>query len=98
MDLTVMTYLLYLATTVPLPAALDRMTFLPHTLPNSPLTADVWPLFCIAPMFLWDLYRQRSVHRAYWIWAAFMVPTGIAINLLWDSPWWHAVAPVLLYG
>lgn len=89
--------LMILATTVPLPAALDRMEFLPHTLPQSPLTADLWPLFCIAPMFLWDLYRQRSVHRAYWIWAAFMVPTGIAINLLWDSPWWHSVAPGLLY-
>lgn len=89
--------LMILATTVPLPAALDRMEFLPHTLPQSPLTADLWPLFCIAPMFLWDLYRQRSVHRAYWIWAAFMVPTGILINLLWDSPWWHSVAPGLLY-
>ena len=89
--------LMILATTVPLPAALDRMTFLPHTLPHSPLTADLWPLFCIAPMFLWDLYRQHSVHRAYWIWAVFMVPTGIAINLLWDSSWWHAFAPGLLY-
>lgn len=89
--------LMILATTVPLPAALDRITFLPHTLPQSPLTADLWPLLCVAPMFLWDLYRQRSVHRAYWIWAAFMVPTGIAINLLWDSQWWHAVAPSILY-
>lgn len=89
--------LMILATTVPLPAALDRMEFLPHTLPQSPLTADLWPLFCIAPMFLWDLHRQRTVHRAYLIWAAFMVPTGIAINLLWDSPWWHSIAPGLLY-
>ncbi len=90
--------LMILATTVPLPAALDRMDFLPHTLPGSPLTADIWPLFCIAPMFLWDLYRLRTVHRAYWLWAAFMVPGAIALNLLWDSPWWHSVAPGLLYG
>ncbi|HEX2793752.1 MAG TPA: hypothetical protein VHN58_04915 [Croceicoccus sp.] len=90
--------LMVLATTVPLPAAFDRMTFLPHTLPQSPLTADLWPLFAIAPMFLWDLYRRRRIHRAYRIWAAFMVPTGIAVNLLWDSSWWHEVAPGVLYG
>lgn len=89
--------LMILATTVPLPAAFDRMGFLPHTMPSSPLTADLWPLLAIAPMFLWDLYRQKMVHRAYWIWAAFMVPTGIAINLLWDTPWWHSVAPGILY-
>lgn len=90
--------LMILATTVPLPAALDRMTFLPHTLPESPLTADLWPLLCIAPMFLWDLYRQKKVHRAYAIWAIVMVPGALFVNLLWDSPWWHATAPGILYG
>lgn len=90
--------LIILATIVPMPAALDRMPFLYHTLPESPLTADLWPLLCIAPMFLWDLYRRRSIHRAYWIWAAVMVPTGILINLLWGSEWWHSVAPGMLYG
>ncbi|ANY20944.1 hypothetical protein A6F68_02447 [Tsuneonella dongtanensis] len=89
--------LMILATIAPLPAAFDRMTFLPHTLPESPLTVELWPLLAIAPMFLWDLYRQRSIHRAYWIYAAIMLPTAIVVNLLWDSPWWHSVAPGLLY-
>lgn len=80
--------LIILATIVPMPAAFDRMTFLPHTLPDSPLTVDLWPLFAIAPMFLWDIYRQHTIHRAYWIYAAVMVPTGIAVNLLWNSDWW----------
>lgn len=80
--------LIILATIVPLPAAFDRMTFLPHTLPDSPLTVDLWPLFTVAPMFLWDLYRQKTIHRAYWIYAVVMIPTGIAINLLWNSDWW----------
>ena len=80
--------LIILATIVPMPAAFDRMTFLPHTLPESPLTVELWPLLAIAPMFLWDLYRQGTIHRAYWIYAALMVPTAIAVNLLWDSPWW----------
>ncbi|MGQ7830927.1 hypothetical protein [Altererythrobacter sp. Z27] len=90
--------LMILATTVPMPAALDRMEFLYHTMPDSPLSADFWPLFCIAPMFLWDLYRQRKIHRAYWIWAAVMVPTGIFVNLAWNSDWWHSFAPGILYG
>lgn len=89
--------LIILATIVPTPAAFDRMTFLPHTLPASPLTTDLWPLIAIAPMLLWDIYRQRSIHRAYWIYAAVMIPAGIAVNMLWGSAWWHSVAPDLLY-
>lgn len=90
--------LIILATIVPMPAALDRMTFLYHTMPESPLSIDFWPLFCIAPMFLWDLYRDRGIHRAYWIYAALMVPSGILLNLMWDSPWWHSIAPGFLYA
>lgn len=90
--------LIILATIVPTPAAFDRMTFLPHTMPASPLTVDIWPLVAIAPMLLWDLYRQRSIHRAYWIYAAVMAPTGIALHMLWGSGWWHSVAPGFLYG
>lgn len=89
--------LIVLATIVPMPAAFDRMQFLPHTLPQSPLTVDLWPLLALAPMFLWDLYRLRTIHRAYWIYAAIMVPTAVAMNLLWESSWWHSVAPGMLY-
>lgn len=80
--------LIILATTVPLPAAFDRMTFLPHTLPDSPLTMNIWPLIAVAPMLLWDLYRQRAIHKAYWIYALVMAPTAIIVDLLWDSDWW----------
>ena len=90
--------LIILATIVPMPAALDRMPFLYHSLPESAWTVEFWPLFLIAPMFLWDLYRTNTIHRAYWIYAAVMVPTGIAVNLLWGSEWWHSVAPGILYA
>lgn len=90
--------LMILATIVPMPAAFDRMPFLYHTMPQSPLTADLWPLLCVAPMLAWDIYRQRRIHRAYWIYAAVMIPTGIAINLLWGTDWWHGFAPAFLYG
>ncbi|OGS49093.1 MAG: hypothetical protein A3J40_12760 [Erythrobacter sp. RIFCSPHIGHO2_12_FULL_63_10] len=90
--------LIILATMVPMPAAFDRMAFLPNSMPASPLTADIWPLVALAPMFLWDLYRQRRIHRAYWIYAAVMIPAGLAVNMLWGSDWWHSVAPGFLYG
>ena len=90
--------MIILATIVPMPAAFDRMPFLFHTLPESPMTTHLWPLLCVAPMFIWDLYRQHTIHRAYWVYAAVMVPTGILLNLLWGSEWWHSVAPPILYG
>lgn len=90
--------LIILATIVPMPAALDRMAFLYNSMPESPFTAELWPLFCIAPMFLWDLYRQRSIHKAYWIYAAVQLPAALIVNGLWGSDWWHSVAPPILYG
>ncbi|TNE28221.1 MAG: hypothetical protein EP350_10820 [Alphaproteobacteria bacterium] len=90
--------LIVLATIAPMPAATDRMAFLYNAMPASPWTADLWPLFLIAPMFLWDLYRQGSIHRAYWIYAAIQVPAALIVNLLWGSEWWHSVAPPILYG
>lgn len=90
--------LIILATIVPIPAALDRMPFLYHSMPESAWTVDFWPLFCIAPMFLWDLYRQKSIHRAYWIYAAIQIPAAIVVNLLWGSEWWHRVMPPILFG
>ena len=88
--------LMFLAIAPALPAAFDRMTWLPHTLPNSPLSPDLYILLAVAPMFIWDLVRTRSVHKAYWIWLAFMVPSSIVIHSLWGSDWWQATAPRLV--
>ncbi len=87
--------LMVLATIVPLPAAIDRMTFLPHTLPDSPLTAEIYPLVVIAPLFLWDLYRRGAVQKAYWIWIALVLPSAIVTSLLWSNPTWQGlVGPI----
>lgn len=90
--------LMILATIVPMPAATDRMQFLYNTMPDSPITAELWPLLCIVPMLFWDLYRQRGIHPAYWIFAAVQVPGAIFVNLAWGSEWWHSFAPQFLYG
>jgi hypothetical protein len=40
--------------------------------------------------------RTRSIHKAYWIWLAFMLPSSILIHGLWDTSWWLATAPRLV--
>lgn len=88
--------MMILATAGPLPAAIDRMTWLPTTLPDSPLAADLYTLLAVSPMFLWDVIRNQRVHRAYWIWLGVNLPFVIAVNALWNTPWWHATAPKLM--
>ena len=95
-DLGLHKRMIFLATLVPLPASIQRMEWLPTTLPGSPLALSLYALVLIAPLLLWDLYRLRRVHRAYLIWLALFVPTGLAVQLLWNSPWWFATAPRLM--
>jgi len=84
--------MMFLATVMALPAGIDRIPWLPSTMPASPVGPDLWTLVAIAPMFLWDVTRNRSVHPAYVIWLAINIPFAIAVHGLWDTPWWHATA------
>lgn len=79
-----------------LPAAFDRMTWIPTTLPGNPLSSDLYVLLALSPMFLWDVLRNRGVHRAYWVWLAVAAPLTIAVHTLWDTPFWHAAAKRLM--
>ena len=88
--------MMFLAVAVALPAAFDRMTWLPTSLPGNALTVELYPILAIAPMFLWDLVRTRRVHKAYVIWALVSLPAAILVHSLWDSEWWHAMAPQLV--
>jgi hypothetical protein len=84
--------MMILATAVPLSAGIDRIHWLPSTMPVMPWSVDVAILMAVAPMFVWDVWRNRSVHPAYWIWLAFFLPLATVVNMLWDTPWWHATA------
>lgn len=88
--------MIVLATAVPLGAAFARMTWLPTTMPHSGTSLDVMVLVAVAPMFAWDVIRNRSVHRAYWIWLPIFVVTSTLTTLLWDTPWWHATARAIM--
>jgi hypothetical protein len=88
--------MMILATLAALPAAIDRMHWLPSTMPASPLATDLYMLLCIAPMFLWDVSRNRGVHRAWLIWLGVNLPFALAVHGLWNSDWWHATARGLM--
>ena len=88
--------MMILATVVALPAAIDRITWLPSTLPNSPLATDLYMLAAVSPMFLWDVTRNRGVHPAYKLWLAVFVIVSIPLYMLWGTPLWQATAPHLM--
>jgi len=88
--------MMFLAVAIALPAAFDRISWLPTSLPGNALTVELYPLLAIAPMFTWDLVRTRTIHRAYVIWALVSLPAAILVHTLWDSEWWHAAARQLV--
>jgi hypothetical protein len=88
--------MIILATLVPLPASIDRIMWLPATMPDSPLSADLYTLLWLSPMFIWDLFRLGRVHRAYIVWFALWLPAVVAVQTLWGSDWWQSTAPGLM--
>ena len=84
--------MMILATVMALPAGIDRIPWLPTTMPASPLSVDLYTILAVSPMLVWDVIRNRSLHRAYWIWFAVTLPFAAVVNLLWDTPAWHATA------
>ena len=85
-----------LATALPIEAAIARMTWLPTTMPGSPLSMEAFGLLIVAPMFAWDVIRNRTVHPAYWWWLSIYAATAVLVEFLWDTPWWHATAPQIM--
>ena len=84
--------MMFLTVAIALPAAFDRMAWLPTSLPGRALTMELYPILAVAPMFVWDLARIRTVHKAYVIWVLVSLPAAILVHALWDSEWWHATA------
>lgn len=85
--------MMILATAMALPAGIDRIPWLPTTMPEGPMAPDLYTLLAVSPMFVWDMVRNRYVHRAYWTWLAIGLPFAVLVHGLWDTEWWHSVAP-----
>jgi hypothetical protein len=88
--------MIFLATAMPMPAAIDRMHWLPNTIPASAIGTDLYILASVAPLFIWDVVRNRRVHEAYWIWLAISLPFCLVVYSLWNTPWWFATAPRIM--
>jgi hypothetical protein len=88
--------MIFLATAMPMPAAIDRMHWLPNTIPASAIGTDLYILAAVSPLFVWDVVRNRRVHEAYWIWLGISLPFTVAVYSLWNTPWWFATAPKLM--
>lgn len=88
--------MVFLAAAVPLGAAIDRMSWLPSTMPASPWATDAYVLAAIAPMFIWDVVRHRRVHQAYWLFLGIYLPTMALVAAAWDKPWWHTAAQQIM--
>jgi len=84
--------MIILAVAVPLAASIDRMWWLPSTFPGGTLATDGYIMLAVAPLFLWDVIRNRRVHEVYLVWLSIFVPTSLLMNHLWDTPGWHATA------
>lgn len=84
--------MMILATAVPIEASIARMTWLPTSMPASPWAMHLYVLLLVAPMFIWDVVRNRRVHEAYWLWLSIYLPVVVMVDFAWDTPWWHAVA------
>ncbi|HEX4736095.1 MAG TPA: hypothetical protein VH331_00880 [Allosphingosinicella sp.] len=84
--------MMLLAPAVVLGASIDRMSWLPTTLPTSPLATDLYILIAVSPMFVWDVLRNRRVHAAYGIWLTVNIMAALLVYGLWDRPWWHIMA------
>lgn len=88
--------MMMLAPAMALPAAFDRITWLPTTFPHSPVGPDLYVLLAVAPMFLWDVIRNRRVHSAYVVFLAANLPLALFVHGVWDTPWWHNMAHRLM--
>ena len=88
--------MMILAVAVALPAGIDRIPWLPTTMPFSPVGPDFWTMVAVSPMFAWDVIRNGYVHRAWWIWLGIFAAFAVPVHLLWDTPWWHATARALM--
>lgn len=88
--------MMILATVVPLPAAIDRIAWLPTTYPESYVSPFLYTTAWIAPMLVWDLVRHKRLHRAYKVWLAIFVPANLLVIYLWWTPGWMDFAQRLM--
>ena len=87
--------LLIFATLLPMPAAIDRITWLPNSMPGSATSVHITMLIWLAPVLLYDIWRRGRIHRAYVIGIALNLPFIVFSQWAWGTDWWLATGPKL---
>jgi len=88
--------LMILAVIATIPAAINRITWVPHSLPEMGFSPDLYTLLFVLPLFTYDLLRHKRIQRAYTIWVIAWLPCTVLVNLFWGSEWWLATVPKLM--
>jgi hypothetical protein len=90
--------MMILATFMPLGAAIDRIAarWLPTTFPETYEIEHGYFLLWLAPIVIYDWFKNGRLHRAYVLGLAILAPFMLATHLLWDTPFWQALAPGLM--
>jgi uncharacterized membrane protein YozB (DUF420 family) len=77
-------------------AAIDRIEWLPTTMPGSVASWYGYMLLLLAPVLTNDLVQRRRLHSAYVIGLCLMLAAFAANHFLWNSPGWLAAAQKLM--
>lgn len=88
--------MMVIAPAMALGAAFARITWLPHSIPASPLSIILYQLLALAPLFTWDVIRNRRIHSAYIVLAMTYVPVAASCYFVWGQPWWHDTARAIM--
>jgi hypothetical protein len=88
--------MILLATIGPFSAAFARMTWLPGTFPESPLSTHLYMLALLVPAITYDVIRLGRPHTAWLIGLAMLLPWLIVQEMLWGTPWLTATATRLM--
>jgi hypothetical protein len=89
--------MMILATLVLASGGIDRMGWLPgQILPRSYDGTHTYQLLLFLPALIHDLWKRGSLHRAYVLGLALLLPWMIATHFLWGSEWWQSVASRLM--
>lgn len=78
-----------------LPPAIARMWWLPKPF-HGLMSLDMYTLLVIAPMFVWDLARTRTVPKAYLIWIGIYAAASVPAYAVFHSAWLNATVPRLM--
>lgn len=88
--------MMILAIAAVLPPSIARMWWLPK-IPSPGFAAiDFYTLLIVSPMLIWDVFRTRTLPKAYLIWIACYVVVSIPAYALEGSAWWAATVPHIM--